>query len=89
MVQRQGDRIKQFFGNFSEDLVFDKTKIACELNPNELDRCQCDQMARLFVQYSAICTNENMPNGKIFSKVGLNFGQLQNKPSKDCKIDFK
>ena len=24
MVQRQGDRIKQIFGNFSEDLVFDK-----------------------------------------------------------------
>ena len=31
---------------------------------------QYDQMARLFLQYLAICNNENLPNSKNIAKVG-------------------
>ena len=41
---------------------------------------QCDQIEKLFLQFLAICYNENMPNGRNkFPK----FGQILNEPSKN------
>ena len=40
-------------------------------------------MDKLFSQFLAIYCNENRPNGIKISIVGLKFGQIQNKPSKN------
>ena len=43
---------------------------------------QCDQIGRLFVQYLANCTNENLPNCYFLAKVGSKFCQILKTPTK-------
>ena len=51
-------------------------------------RYQCDQMARLFFQF--LFTRIKVYHfDKMFSKVGLQFCQIINKPSKDWQRVFK
>ena len=75
-VQSEGSkkcfRFKKIFTNFVDP--------SRHLLNTSLPACQCDQTARLFVQYLAISNSE---------KVDPKICQSQNQPIKDCTIDLK
>ena len=50
---------------------------------------QCDQVARLFFQFLAVESNENLPLWRNVCQSSLEFCQVLNKPSKDCQRVLK